>query len=41
MMRGERAVKEVSMAKVFAADAAFKIAFNGMQAHGGYAQLPE
>lgn len=41
MARGERAVKEVSMAKVFAADVAFKIAFNGMQAMGGYAQLPE
>jgi alkylation response protein AidB-like acyl-CoA dehydrogenase len=41
MARGERAIKEVSMAKVFAADAAFKTAFNGMQALGGYAQLPE
>jgi alkylation response protein AidB-like acyl-CoA dehydrogenase len=41
MTRGERAVKEVSMAKVFAADVAFKTAFNGMQALGGYAQLPE
>jgi alkylation response protein AidB-like acyl-CoA dehydrogenase len=41
MARGERAVKEVSMAKVFAADVAFKTAFNGMQALGGYAQLPE
>ena len=41
MARGERAIKEVSMAKVFAADVAFKIAFNGMQALGGYAQLPE
>jgi len=39
--RGERALKEVSMAKVFAADVAFKIAFNGMQLLGGYAQLPE
>jgi alkylation response protein AidB-like acyl-CoA dehydrogenase len=29
------------MAKVFAADAAFQISFNGMQALGGYAQLPE
>ena len=28
-------------AKVFAADVAFKIAFNGMQLLGGYAQLPE
>ena len=41
MARGERAIKEVSMAKVFAADVAFKIASNGMQALGGYAQLPE
>ena len=39
--RGERALKEVSMAKVFAADVAFKTAFNGMQLLGGYAQLPE
>lgn len=39
--RGERAIKEVSMAKVFAADVLFKTAFNGMQALGGYAQLPE
>jgi len=41
MARGERAIKEVSMAKVFAADVLFKVAFNGMQALGGYAQLPE
>ena len=41
MTRGEKAVKEVSMAKVFAADTAFKTSFNGMQALGGYAQLPE
>ncbi len=41
MTAGERAMKEVSMAKVYAADVAFKIAFNGMQALGGYAQLPE
>jgi alkylation response protein AidB-like acyl-CoA dehydrogenase len=41
MARGERAVKEVSMAKVYAADVAFKVSFNGMQALGGYAQLPE
>jgi alkylation response protein AidB-like acyl-CoA dehydrogenase len=41
MARGERAIKEVSMAKVFAAEVAFKVAFNGMQALGGYAQLPE
>jgi alkylation response protein AidB-like acyl-CoA dehydrogenase len=41
MARGERAIKEVSMAKVFAADVAFKVATNGMQALGGYAQLPE
>jgi len=41
MARGERALKEVSMAKVFAVDSLFKCAFNGMQALGGYAQLPE
>lgn len=41
LARGEPAIKEVSMAKVFAADVAFKVAFNGMQAMGGYAQLPE
>lgn len=41
LSRGERALKEVSMAKVYAADVAFKISFNGMQALGGYAQLPE
>ena len=41
LARGEHALKEVSMAKVFAADVAFKVAFNGMQALGGYAQLPE
>lgn len=41
MARGESAVKEVSMAKVFAVDTLFKTAFNGMQALGGYGQLPE
>jgi alkylation response protein AidB-like acyl-CoA dehydrogenase len=41
MARGERAIKEVSMAKLFASQVLFKIAFNGMQALGGYAQLPE
>ena len=41
MTRGERAIKEVSMAKVYAADALFKISFDGMQALGGYSQLPE
>jgi alkylation response protein AidB-like acyl-CoA dehydrogenase len=41
MARGQRAMKEVSMAKVFAADTAFQTSFNGMQALGGYAQLPE
>ena len=41
MARGERAVKEVSMAKVFAAEVAFKVATNGMQALGGYSQLRE
>jgi alkylation response protein AidB-like acyl-CoA dehydrogenase len=41
MARGEKAVKEVSMAKLFCSQALFRIAFNGMQALGGYAQLPE
>jgi alkylation response protein AidB-like acyl-CoA dehydrogenase len=41
MARGERATKDVSMAKLFAAEALYKTAFNGMQALGGYAQLPE
>jgi alkylation response protein AidB-like acyl-CoA dehydrogenase len=41
LARGKNATKEVSMAKVFAADTLFKTAFNGMQALGGYAQLPE
>jgi alkylation response protein AidB-like acyl-CoA dehydrogenase len=41
LARGENALKEVSMAKMLAAEVAFKIAFNGMQALGGYAQLPE
>lgn len=41
LARGENALKEVSMAKMLAAEVAFDIAFNGMQALGGYAQLPE
>jgi alkylation response protein AidB-like acyl-CoA dehydrogenase len=41
MARGQRAVKEVSMAKLFCSQVLFRIAFNGMQALGGYAQLPE
>ena len=41
LARGEKATKEVSMAKVFAVEALYKTAFNGMQALGGYAQLPE
>jgi alkylation response protein AidB-like acyl-CoA dehydrogenase len=41
LARGETALKEVSMAKVFAANTAFQVATNGMQALGGYAQLPE
>ena len=41
MARGERAIKEVSMAKLFCSQALFQIAFNGMQALGGYSQLPE
>lgn len=41
LARGEKATKEVSMAKVFCSNALFQTAFNGMQALGGYAQLPE
>lgn len=41
LARGELASMEVSMAKVYTAEVAFKIAFNGMQTLGGYAQLPE
>jgi alkylation response protein AidB-like acyl-CoA dehydrogenase len=41
MARGQRALMEVSMAKLFASETLFSIAFNGMQALGGYAQLPE
>jgi alkylation response protein AidB-like acyl-CoA dehydrogenase len=41
MARGQRALMEVSMAKLFASETLFDIAFNGMQALGGYAQLPE
>lgn len=41
LARGENALKEVSMAKVFAAKTSFRVATNGMQALGGYATLPE
>lgn len=41
LARGEKALKDVSMAKVFAAKTAFQVATNGMQALGGYATLPE
>jgi Acyl-CoA dehydrogenases len=41
LARGERALKEVSMAKVYAADVAYRTAFDGMQALGGYSQLPK
>ncbi|ATQ30249.1 acyl-CoA dehydrogenase [Rhodococcus ruber] len=41
LARGEKALKEVSIAKVFAAKTAFQVATNGMQALGGYATLPE
>lgn len=41
MAKGIRAVKDVSMAKVFAAEVAFKVATNGMQALGGYSQMAE
>lgn len=41
LARSEKATKEVSMAKVFCVNALFQTAFNGMQALGGYSQLPE
>lgn len=41
MLRSEPATKAVSMAKVYAVETAFRIATNGMQALGGYAQLAE
>src|SRR5262249_47775944 len=41
MAKGMKASKEVSMAKVFAAETAFRIAFNGMQAYGGHGALPQ
>jgi alkylation response protein AidB-like acyl-CoA dehydrogenase len=41
LARGERALKDVSMAKVYGADVAYRCAFDGMQALGGYASLPE
>jgi alkylation response protein AidB-like acyl-CoA dehydrogenase len=41
LARGRSATKDVSMAKLFAADVLFRTAFNGMQALGGYSQLPE
>jgi alkylation response protein AidB-like acyl-CoA dehydrogenase len=41
MARGEKASALVAQAKLIAAKTAFQIATNGMQALGGYAQLPE
>lgn len=41
LAKGENASKDVSMAKVFCVNALFQTAFNGMQALGGYSQLPE
>lgn len=41
LAKGEKASKDVSMAKVFCVNALFQTAFNGMQALGGYSQLPE
>lgn len=41
LARGEKANGDVAKAKLFAAKTLFQIAFNGMQALGGYAQLPE
>jgi acyl-CoA dehydrogenase len=41
LARGEDAGGDVAKAKLFASNTLFQIAFNGMQALGGYAQLPE
>ena len=41
LARGEPANADVAKAKLFSAKTLFQIAFNGMQALGGYAQLPE
>ena len=41
LARGEKANGDVAQAKLFAAKTLFQIAFNGMQALGGYSQLPE
>lgn len=41
LSRGEKANGDVAMAKLFAAKTLFQISVNGMQALGGYAQLPE
>ena len=41
LAKGEKASKEVSMAKVFCVNTLYQAAFNGMQALGGYSQLPE
>jgi acyl-CoA dehydrogenase len=41
LAHGEPANADVAKAKLFTAKTLFQIAFNGMQALGGYAQLPE
>jgi alkylation response protein AidB-like acyl-CoA dehydrogenase len=41
LARGEPANADVAKTKLFTAKTLFQIAFNGMQALGGYAQLPE
>ena len=41
MARGEKASALVAQAKLISSQTLFDIAFNGMQALGGYAQLPE
>ena len=41
LARGEPANADVAKAKLFTSKTLFQIAFNGMQALGGYAQLPE
>ena len=41
MARGENATSLVSQAKLISSQTLFDIATNGMQALGGYSQLPE
>lgn len=41
LRQGTRCVREASMAKLFASETVVRVATNGMQIMGGYAQLPE